>query len=141
MEPIEWIIIGGVVILVLLAAFAGWIRRKLFGGTSTRPNTLLSVGQSPTREPAPPSGTTFVAKLTDTNGNPLATYDVKFTILAGSDGNVTSQIDGDSTVSTDLQGVAKVKVKGTDDGSDQLKVEVGLSEHFVDYETLKNDPP
>jgi hypothetical protein len=140
MEPIEWIVVALVVIIIGIALFAGRIRDWLFGGTGTRPNTRLAVGQSPARGPAPPAGTTFVAKLTDDNGNPLPIYDVTFTVLPGADGNVTPVIDGDATVTTDQDGLARVVVKGTDDGADSLKVAVGLSETSIDYETLKNDP-
>lgn len=140
MEPIEWIVVGALVLVVLLAVFAKRISNWIFGGTGNRPNTQLSVGQSPVRGPAPPAGTTFVAKLTDDNGNPMAAYDVTFSILPGADGNVTSVIDGAATVATDQDGLARVVVKGTDDGSDSLKVAVGLSETSLDYETLKLDP-
>ena len=140
MEPIEWIVIALVVLVILIAVFAKRISNWIFGGTGTRPNSQLSVGQSPARGPAPPAGTTFVARLTDDSGNPLQAYNVTFTVLPGADGNVTSVIDGDATVATDQDGLSRVVVKGTDDGSDTLKVAVGLSETTIDYETLKFDP-
>lgn len=139
MEPIEWIVAIGVVLIIAIAIFRKKIQSWIFGGTNPRPN-VLRVGQSPAVGPAPPAGTTFVAELTDGNGNPLFPYDVQFTILPGNDGNVTSVINGTTTVTTDSSGQARVVVKGNDDGADILRVTVGQSEATVGYETLKSDP-
>lgn len=139
MEPIEWIVAIGFVVIIVIAIFAKRIQRWIFGGTNPRPN-MLKVGQSPAVGPAPPRGTIFVAELTDANGNALYPYDVQFTILPGNDGNVTSVIEGSTTVTTDSNGRARVVVKGNDDGADVLRVTVGQSEATVEYETLKSDP-
>jgi hypothetical protein len=139
MEPIEWIVAIGIAIIIGIFVFRNQIRDWIFGGTNPRPN-VLRVGQSPAVGPAPPAGTTFVAELTDGNGNPMFPYDVQFMILPGDDGNVTSVIDGSATVPTGSDGRARVVVKGNDDGADILRATVGQSEATVGYETLRSDP-
>jgi len=140
MEPIEWVVVGVIVVIALLAIFAKKISRWIFGGTGPKPSTSLNFGQSPKRGPAPPSGTTFVAKLTRSDGNPVPVTNCTFTILPGSDGKITSVIDGKNIVATDSNGMAKVTVKGTDDGVDTIRVTVGIGDAEIKYETLKKDP-
>ena len=140
METIVWVVVAVIVIVVLLVALKDKLKNWIFGGTGPRPGAKLSVGQSPKKEPAPPSGTKFVAKLETNDGNPIPAQNVTFTILAGSDGKITSTIDGNNVVPTKPDGMATVTVKGTDDGADQIKVEAGIGSATLDYETLKKDP-
>jgi hypothetical protein len=140
MEPVEWIVVGVVVFILLLAIFAKKISRWIFGGTGPKPNVTLAFGQSPRRGPAPPSGTKFVVKLTRSDGNPVPVQNCTFTIFPGDDGIITSAISGSSVVATDQNGQASVTVVGNDDGADIIQVTVGIGSAEINYETLKNDP-
>lgn len=140
MEPVEWVVVGVIAIVLLFVIFAKKISKWIFGGTGPKPNVSMAFGQSPKRGPVPPSGTKFVVQLTRSDGNPVPVQNCTFVILPGDDGVITSSINGKNVVPTDINGRAAVTVVGNDDGADKIQVTVGIGSAEIEYETLKNDP-